>query len=54
MFACLSRDLVRAIIKADAAWWSAQLFEPYVMERVAWSLRCYQALRLFVDPRRSG
>jgi hypothetical protein len=50
VFACLIHDLVQTIIKADHGWWSAQLFEPYVSERVAWSLRYHQALRFFADP----
>jgi hypothetical protein len=50
VFACLIHDLVQTIIKADHGWWAAQLFEPYVTERVAWALRYHQALRFFADP----
>jgi hypothetical protein len=50
VFACLIHDLVQAIMKADHGWWAAQLFAPYVSERVAWAVRYHSTLRFFPDP----
>ena len=49
VFACLIHDLVQCIMQADHGWWGAELFAPYVSERVAWSVRYHQALRFFPD-----
>jgi hypothetical protein len=49
IFACLIHDLSQDLVKSDHGWWGAQLFTPYVSERVSWSLRHHQALRFFPD-----
>ena len=38
------------IIRTDHGWWGAQLFEPYVPERVSFGIRYHQALRYYPDP----
>ena len=48
--ACLLHDVVQEIIKVDHGWWGAQLFEPYVSEKVAFAIRYHQALRFYADP----
>jgi hypothetical protein len=48
--ACLLHDLGQALMKADHGWWAAQLFEPYVSEKVAFAIRYHQALRFYPDP----
>lgn len=50
VLACLLHDVVLNMIKPDHGWWGAQLFEPYVDERVSWGIRYHQALRFFPDP----
>jgi len=50
VFACLLHDVVLGLIKPDHGWWGAQLFEPYVSERVSWAIRYHQALRFYPDP----
>ena len=50
VLACLIHDVVLGLVKPDHGWWGAQLFEPYVDERVSWGLRYHQALRFFPDP----
>ena len=35
ILACLLHDVVQEIIRTDHGWWGAQLFEPYVSEKVA-------------------
>lgn len=47
--ACLLHDLGQAIIKTDHGWWSAQLMEPYVSERVSFAIKFHQALRFYPD-----
>ena len=49
IFACLLHDVTQNLIKADHGYWGAQLFEPYVDERVSWGIRYHQALRFFPD-----
>ena len=49
IFACLVHDLTQNLIKADHGYWGAQLFEPYVDERISWGIRYHQALRFFPD-----
>jgi hypothetical protein len=49
VFACLLHDVVLSLIKPDHGWWGAQLFEPYVSERVSWAIRYHQALRFYPD-----
>ena len=48
--ACLLHDLGQALIKTDHGWWSAQLVEPYVSERVSFAIKYHQALRFYPDP----
>jgi hypothetical protein len=50
VLACLLHDVVQEIIKVDHGWWGAQLFEPYVSEKVAFAIRYHQALRFYADP----
>jgi hypothetical protein len=50
VMACLLHDVAQEIIKVDHGWWGAQLFEPYVSEKVAFAIRYHQALRFYPDP----
>lgn len=50
VFACLLHDTVQALIKPDHGWWGAQLYEPYVSEKVTFAIRYHQALRFYPDP----
>lgn len=50
VLACLLHDLGQALMKADHGWWTAQLFEPYVSEKVTFAIRYHQALRFYPDP----
>ena len=50
ILACLLHDVVQAIMRTDHGWWGAQLFEPYVSEKVAFAIRYHQALRYYPDP----
>lgn len=50
ILACLLHDVVLNLIKPDHGWWGAQLFEPYVPEKVSWGIRYHQALRFYPDP----
>ncbi len=50
VFACLVHDVAQALMKTDHGWWGAQLFEPYVSEKVAFAIKYHQALRFFPDP----
>ena len=49
VMACLLHDTVLNLIKPDHGWWGAQLYEPYVDERISWGIRYHQALRFFPD-----
>ncbi len=49
MFACPLHDVTQNLIKADHGYWGAQLFAPYVDERVSWGIKYHQALRFFPD-----
>ena len=49
IFACLIHDVTQNLIKADHGYWGAQIFAPYVDERVAWAVKYHQALRFFPD-----
>lgn len=49
VMACLLHDTVQELIKVDHGWWGAQLYEPYVSERVAFAIRYHQALRFYDD-----
>jgi hypothetical protein len=50
VLACLLHDVVQEIMRTDHGWWGAQLFEPYVSEKVAFAIRYHQALRYYPDP----
>ena len=49
VFACLVHDVTQHLMTADHGYWGAQLFEPYVDERISWGIRYHQALRFFPD-----
>lgn len=49
VLACLLHDTVHALIKTDHGYWGAQLYAPYVSEKVAFAIRYHQALRFFED-----
>jgi hypothetical protein len=49
IFACLLHDTVQALIKVDHGWWGAQMYEPYVSEKVTFAIRYHQALRFYED-----
>jgi hypothetical protein len=49
VLACLLHDTVQELIKVDHGWWSAQMYEPYVSEKVAFAIRYHQALRFYED-----
>jgi hypothetical protein len=50
ILACLLHDVVQEIMRTDHGWWGAQLFEPYVSEKVSFAIRYHQALRYYPDP----
>jgi hypothetical protein len=47
--ACLLHDTVHALIKSDHGYWGAQLYAPYVPEKVSFAIRYHQALRFYDD-----
>lgn len=49
ILACLLHDVVQCLMKPDHGWWGAQLFEPYVPEKVSFAIRYHQALRFYPD-----
>jgi hypothetical protein len=49
VFACLIHDLVMAMMRSNHGYWAAQLFEPYVSEKVTFAIRHHAALRFFPD-----
>ena len=49
ILACLLHDTVQALIKVDHGWWGAQIYEPYVSEKVSFAIRYHQALRFYED-----
>jgi Arc/MetJ-type ribon-helix-helix transcriptional regulator len=50
VLACLLHDTAQCFMKTDHGYWAAQLFAPYVSEKVAFAVRYHQALRFFPDP----
>src|ERR1700733_12942171 len=50
ILACMLHDVVQEMIRTDHGWWGAQLFEPYVPEKVSFAIRYHQALRYYPDP----
>jgi hypothetical protein len=49
ILACLLHDTVHALIKTDHGYWGAQLYAPYVPEKVSFAIRYHQALRFYTD-----
>ncbi|HEY8508254.1 MAG TPA: hypothetical protein VIL32_07860 [Steroidobacteraceae bacterium] len=49
VFACLIHDLVLCMMRAEHGFWAAQLFGPYVSEKVAFAIRHHATLRFFPD-----
>jgi len=49
VLACLLHDTVHSLIKVDHGWWGAQMYAPYVSEKVAFAIRYHQALRFYDD-----
>lgn len=49
VFACLIHDLPMAMMRSHHGFWSAQLFEPYVAEKVTFAVRHHASLRFFPD-----
>jgi hypothetical protein len=49
VFACLIHDLVLSVMRVDHGFWAAQMFEPYVSEKVAFAIRHHATLRFFPD-----
>ncbi len=49
VLACLLHDIGMNIMMVNHGWWSAQLVEPYVSEKVSWAIRYHQALRFYPD-----
>src|SRR5579872_1662987 len=49
VLACLLHDVVQTLMKTDHGWWGAQMFEPYVSEKVTFAIRYHQALRFYPD-----
>jgi len=50
ILACLLHDTAQPLMMTDHGYWAAQLYEPYVSEKVAFAIRYHQALRYFPDP----
>ena len=50
ILACLLHDAGQSLMKTDHGWWSAQIIEPYVAERVVFAVKYHQALRFYPDP----
>ena len=49
ILACLLHDTAAELMRSDHGWWGAQLYEPYVPEKVAFAIRYHQALRFYPD-----
>lgn len=49
ILACLLHDVGQSLMKTDHGWWSAQIIEPYVSERVVFAVKYHQALRFYPD-----
>jgi hypothetical protein len=49
ILACLLHDTVHALIKTDHGYWGAQMYAPYVPEKVSFAIRYHQALRFYDD-----
>jgi hypothetical protein len=49
ILACLLHDAGQYLCRADHGYWGAQIFEPYVSERVTFAIKYHQALRFYPD-----
>jgi hypothetical protein len=49
ILASLLHDTVQTLIKTDHGYWGAQMYEPYVPEKVSFAIRYHQALRFYED-----
>jgi hypothetical protein len=49
IMACLLHDTVQQFMKADHGYFGAQLYAPYVDERISWGIKYHQALRFYPD-----
>src|SRR5579863_7879451 len=49
ILACLLHDTGAELMRIDHGWWGAQLYEPYVSEKIAFAIRYHQALRFYPD-----
>jgi hypothetical protein len=49
VFACLIHDLVLNVMRTEHGFWAAQMFEPYVSEKVTFAIRHHATLRFFPD-----
>ena len=49
VLACLIHDLSLNLMRAEHGFWSAQMFEPYVSERVTFAVRHHATLRFYPD-----
>jgi hypothetical protein len=49
ILACLLHDTALELLRSDHGYWGAQLYEPYVPEKVSFAIRYHQALRFYPD-----
>lgn len=49
VLACLIHDLVLNVMRAEHGFWGAQMFEPYVSDKVTFAVRHHATLRFFPD-----
>lgn len=49
ILACLLHDLPMALMRSEHGFWSAQLFQPYVSEKMTFAIRHHASLRFFPD-----
>jgi hypothetical protein len=49
VMACLLHDTVQQFMRADHGYFGAQLYAPYVDERISWGIKYHQALRFYPD-----
>src|SRR5687767_14934655 len=49
ILACLIHDLALNVMRTEHGFWGAQMFEPYVSEKVTFAIRHHATLRFFPD-----
>lgn len=49
VLACLIHDLALNVMRTEHGFWGAQMFEPYVSEKVTFAVRHHATLRFFPD-----